>query len=91
MSITLDLSGELVEELKRLSATTGQTIEEIVRRGVQAEFARPNAAVRDDEQSELDHLLGYAGCLDSGAANSGDNARIDEDLVRAYSSRGEAA
>lgn len=91
MSITLDLPDELVEQLKRLSETTGATIEEIVRQGVQAQFVRPTANAGGSERRDIDRLLNYAGCMDSGIPNSGDNSQIDLDLATAYGNRTEAA
>ena len=91
MSITLDLSEELVEKLKDLSKTTGETVEEIVRRGVEIQLDRGSAGLLNSERKGLAELLQFAGCIDSGASNSGDNSAIDKDLVRAYAGHIEAA
>ena len=91
MSITLDLSEELVAELKRLSEITGKTAEEIVRRGIEMQVAQTNTDIPNAKRAGLADLMQFAGCIDSGSANSADNDQIDEDLARAYAGHVEAA
>ncbi len=90
MSITLDLSDELVVRIKRLSEQTGRSVEELVAQGMEARLSHAAAETPDVERAALEKLMRYAGCIDSGDPNSGDNPAIDRDLVEAFAPRGMA-
>jgi len=83
MSITLDLSEDLIYQLKQLSQSTGQTIEEIIRMGVQNQLSDSDVD-QHKTATGLSDLLKYAGCIDSGVSNAADNPAIDRDLTAEY-------
>ena len=90
MSITLDLSDELVVRLKRLSEQTGRSVAELVTQGMEARLSHAAEVTPEVERAALEKLMRYAGCIDSGDPNSSDNLAIDRDLVEAFAARGTA-
>jgi hypothetical protein len=89
MSITLNLPAELVEQLKRISNLTGESEEAIISRGIQREIARLPSSAISKRGLDLSQLLQYAGSIDTTDPASGDNARIDADLIASYSDQGQ--
>ena len=87
------LTIELPEDLYQLNARTAQASHQCAEELAAEWLARMGSTARqptpDDVAAATERLRSYFGSWDSGDPDSGDNERIDADLVREYASKHE--